>query len=134
MTKGFYNNIVCIHFYIVINKRVTWNLCNIAKNWNHRNHQRFKTDTVKKTDKKPINISFKTILIYEILTCNIIQFDYFFPNKEITLIVWRRKTYLKVIWIEGKIISGYRYSWQLLSAISELSYLLREDNHSVKTN
>ena len=47
---------------------------------------------------------------------------------------WRRKTYLKVIWIEGKIISGYRYSWQFLSAISELSYLLREDNHSVKTN
>jgi hypothetical protein len=55
-------------------------------NWNGK-YDHLKTDTVKKTDKKPINISFKTILIYEILTCNIIQFDYFFPNKEITLIV-----------------------------------------------
>ena len=38
---------------------------------------------MKKPEKKPINISFKTILIYKIWTFNVIQFEYFLRIKKL---------------------------------------------------
>jgi phage-related protein len=104
----------------------------VSNIWSHVIHSTYKSrDTVSNIWSNAIHCTYKSEFIPAWRTV----FSSAQNNIYVTVCMfWRRKTYLKVIWIEGKIISGYRYSWQFLSAISELSYLLREDNHSVKTN